>query len=443
MHPVTADALASAQPGSTRLPLDFFPDRGRVLPPQQIERWMGILLALGIVARLVRYGLRFPLWGDEAFLSASFLDRGYLDLLRPLEYHQVCPLLYLWGQLTVVKLLGFTEFTLRLFSLLCSIASLFLFRSLARRIVQGTSLLLAVGVFAVAYPGIRYAAEAKPYQSDLLVSLVLLSFCVAWWQRPERVGWLWGLAAIMPLAILLSYPAVFVAGGIVLAVAVMLWTLPLSRGWPAWCVLTAMLGLSFAAMLKLSAGPQMSADLGIMQHYWGDAFPPLHSLAALLRWLAWAHSGDLLAYPVGGPHGRSAATLCLAAVAILMLWRKRQLRLLLLLLAPLALNFAAAVMHRYPYAAAVRLSLYWAPVACLLVGIGAEVALGRLWPRRGRLPEAVLALLLAMLAVGSIVRDVSHPGKSESDIRPGISPAGSGLKWPATESWSAARPTWG
>jgi hypothetical protein len=417
MHRVAADTLPAARRDSTRLPLDFFPDRGRVLPPTQIERWMGILLALGIAARLVRYALRFPLWGDEAFLSASLLERGYLDMLRPLEYHQVCPLLFLWGQLTVVKLLGYTEFTLRLFSLVCSIASLFLFRSLARRLVRGTSLLVAVGVFAVAYPGIRYAAEAKPYQCDLLVSLVLLLFCVQWWRRPHRVGWLWGLAAMMPLAIGLSYPAVFVAGGIVIAVAVMLWTSPLVRGWPAWCALTAMLGVSFLAMLKCTGSSQMDANLVVMQQYWRDAFPPLHSIAAFLGWLVSSHSGELLAYPVGGPHGSSVATLCLVIVAILMLWRKRQSRLLLLLLAPLALNFVSALMHRYPYGTAVRLSLYWAPMACLLAGIGADVALARLWPRRGRFPEAAIVLLLAVLPVGSMVRDVSCPGKSDSDIR--------------------------
>ena len=379
---------------------------------------MAILMALGIAARLVRYALRFPLWGDEAFLSASLLDRGYLAMLRPLEYHQVCPLLFLWAQLTVVKLLGFTEFTLRLLSLACSIASLFLFRALARRIVQGTSLLVAVGIFAVAYPGIRYAAEAKPYQCDLLVSLVLLAFCVQWWRQPQRSGWLWGLSAIMPIAIGLSYPAVFVAGGIVAAVAVMLWTLPPARGWAAWCALTVMLGGSFLAMLKSTAGAQMTTSLGVMQVYWREAFPPLDSLGAFLRWLISAHTGDLLAYPVGGPHGGSAATLCLVAVGIVVLWRKRQSRLLLLLLlAPLALNFVAALLHRYPYGTAVRLSLYWAPMACLLSGIGVEVVLVRLWPRRGRLPEAALVFLLALLPVGSMVRDIAWPGKSDSDIR--------------------------
>jgi hypothetical protein len=417
MQPVTADPTATASPGDTGLPLDFFPNRSKVLPPEQIERWITMLLVLGIAARIVRYALRFPLWGDEAFLSASFLHRGYLDLLRPLEYHQVCPLLFLWGQLTIVKLLGFTEFTLRLFSLLCSIASLFVFRSLARRVVRGTSLLVAVGIFAVAYPGIRYAAEAKPYQCDLLVSLVLLLLCIQWWRRPQHVGWLWGLAVAMPIAIGLSYPSVFVAGGIVVAVAVMLWTLPLHRGWPAWGTLTALLGLSFLTMLKLSTGSQLQADLGEMQSYWHESFPPLHSLTALLRWLVSAHSGELLAYPIGGPHGGSAATLFFCAVAVLMLWRKRQSRLLLLLLTPLALNFVAALVHRYPYGMAVRLALYWAPMACLLSGMGVDVVLARLWPHRRRLPETAIVFALALLAVGSICRDVAYPGKSDSDIR--------------------------
>ncbi len=71
------------------------------------KRWIWTFLALGVLARLIRFALRFPLWPDEAFLSASFLNRGYLDMLRPLEYHQVCPLLFLWGELTVVKLLAF------------------------------------------------------------------------------------------------------------------------------------------------------------------------------------------------------------------------------------------------------------------------------------------------------------------------------------------------
>ena len=47
-------------------------------------RWQARLiwgfLILGVVARAVRFLLRFPLWEDECFLAANFIDR---DLFRP------------------------------------------------------------------------------------------------------------------------------------------------------------------------------------------------------------------------------------------------------------------------------------------------------------------------------------------------------------------------
>ena len=52
--------------------------------------------------------MNYPLWWDEAFVAVNFIRRDYLDLLRPLNYGQVCPILFLWCELTVVKILGFS-----------------------------------------------------------------------------------------------------------------------------------------------------------------------------------------------------------------------------------------------------------------------------------------------------------------------------------------------
>ena len=131
----------------------------------------------GLVLRLTRYLLRFPLWEDEAGLSANLLDRGYGGLLQPLHYLQVAPPLFLWGQLTLVKLLGFNEYSLRLLPFLCGVGSLLLFRHVAGRLLQGTALVLAVGLFAVSSRITWYSAEAKPYGCDLLVAA---SPCSPW-----------------------------------------------------------------------------------------------------------------------------------------------------------------------------------------------------------------------------------------------------------------------
>ena len=66
-------------------------------------------VALGIVIRLVRYLVDYPIWHDEAFLAANFWDRDYVDLLLPLEYGQVAPWLFLAIERTAVTWLGYSE----------------------------------------------------------------------------------------------------------------------------------------------------------------------------------------------------------------------------------------------------------------------------------------------------------------------------------------------
>ena len=113
-----------------------------------ISRATWAFVGLGLLVRLVRYLVVYPIWHDEAFVAVNFLNRGYLDLLRPLDYYQVCPFLFLWIELTVVRIFGFSESALRLFPAICGLASVLLFRHLAARLLRGIPLLLAVGVFA-------------------------------------------------------------------------------------------------------------------------------------------------------------------------------------------------------------------------------------------------------------------------------------------------------
>src|SRR5262249_39230200 len=148
---------------------------------------------LGCAFRLIRYAQNIPLWADECFLAVNFINRDYVELLNPLDNGQIAPLLYLWIERFVLNLAGFSESTLRLFPLLCGLASMVLFWRLARTAFPGEprSVLLAVGIFAVSVHPIRHAAEAKPYASDLLVALLLLAPAAEWLREPCRARWLW------------------------------------------------------------------------------------------------------------------------------------------------------------------------------------------------------------------------------------------------------------
>ena len=231
-----------------RRPLDTTPPGEALWTERRLEWATWAFVGLGVLLRVVRYLMDYPLWWDEAFLAVNFIRRGYLDLLRPLDYSQVCPILFLWIELTVVKLAGFSEWSLRLFPLACAGASVVVFRHVASRVVRGVPLLLAVGIFAVSFHPIRHAADVKPYASDLLVALALLAPAFAWWRRLDRTGPLWILAAVAPIAVALSHPAIFVAVGIAAALAPTIARARQRRVWIAYACFVASTVITFLAL---------------------------------------------------------------------------------------------------------------------------------------------------------------------------------------------------
>lgn len=418
MRDARATATEMPQRGDTLLsaPLGVPGDR---LTEHQAARWLWFFLALGVLARLVRFSLRFPLWEDEAFLATNLLDRGYGELLGPLECRQICPVLFLWVQLTVVKLFGFSEHTLRLFPLVTGLAELFLFRHLAGRFLKQSALVAAVALFAVAYPCIRYSAEAKPYGTDLFVSLVLMALLVEWWRRPDQRRWLWAMAAWMPLALGLSYPAVFVGGAAVALVGLALIRRQARGAWMPWLACGVTLLGSFAATYYLGARHVSSESYGQMANCYRDGFPPWQQPWRLPLWLLEVHASDLVAYPFGGERGASSATLLLIAVGVGIAIRRRSWPLLAFCLAPLALNLAAAGLGRYPYGQNVKFQLHLAAIFCMLAGLGAA---GGAWWLQGRRPFRIapfwsLLAILACLGLGSMARDVWFPAKSATTQR--------------------------
>src|SRR6476646_3499214 len=61
-----------------------------------LAQWTTFFVVLGVVLRLTRYAVNFPLSADEFMLAANLLDRGPFELLAPLEHNQVAPVGFLW-----------------------------------------------------------------------------------------------------------------------------------------------------------------------------------------------------------------------------------------------------------------------------------------------------------------------------------------------------------
>ncbi len=387
--------------------------------PVAVSRLTWAFLALGTIIRLVRFAVAHPPWGDECYVAANLIERDYAGLLRPLDYDQVAPVLFLWVELTAVRVLGFSEWSLRVYPTACAIAGLFVFRHLAGRVMAGPPLVMAVAIVAVAVNPIRHGGEAKPYAADFLASTVLLAMAVEWWRRPDRSRWLWGMAATAPIAMGTSIPAAFVLGGIGLAIAGPVFRERKAGVTAAYLALNGAIAVGVLASWKLYGGAQSATLKAYMDYYWSANFPPLRDPGRLVLWLIKAHTGDLFAYPVGGSNCASLATVACVVAGSVGLWRRGRSTIVAACLAPLVGALAASTIRAYPYGETERLMQFEGPMICLLAGSGLAWFAGRA-RRRPDSPRRVAVaflVLFAAIGAGSIVADVVRPAKSIYDLR--------------------------
>jgi hypothetical protein len=369
------------------------------------------LLLLGVLCRLHVYCLSFPIWRDEASLALNIVDRDFHGLLGELENFQVAPLLFLWIEKAVCQYLGSSPDLLRLAPLLAGVSALLLFWHLTRRCLAPLPAALALGCLAVAQAPIHLAATIKPYSFDLFTATLLLTLAVRYLQTPERLGNLIALALLIPFVVAASYPAIFVAAALSLVLLPVVWKYG-GRAGRCWLVaLNVLGGAAFALHLQLVGheghDPSLPDVQAYMAGFWQGGFPPRQPLAAL-GWLVRCHVGHLLSYPLELP-GSGLLGLLLAAAGARALYRQRRLDLLGLCLLPFALNFAASVLHRYPYAGGdQRIEQHLAPGICLLLGSGIADFIQRL-PAGRRLAMAGVACLLVLLALIAAVGDALRP----------------------------------
>ncbi len=406
-------------------------DSGRHIGPR-FGRWMTAFIVVGLAWRALRYLLAFPVWGDEAFVAWNLLTRDFAGMTRPLEYSEFVPLLFMWVQLGVCRLAGFSEHALRLVPFLCGAGALLLFADFCRRTMRTPATAAAVGIFAVSYYLVRHGAEIKPYAGDAFAAALLLNLGWRVHERPSRGRWA-ALLIVAPTAMWWSYPSAFVIGGVGLLLLVDAWRRPWGWAWPALGAYGLLIGASFASMYLLYARPQRQAGEWIAHtETWRGSFPPVLRPLELPGWLLEVHTGNLVAHPVGGKKGGSTATLLLVLAGIASTWRRSR-PVMIVLLGPAALNFIAAAMRAYPYGTSARVSLHLAPAICWLAGEGLAAALAFLSRRGtaaggGPAPGAgttgqavsmrlfgVVAGVILLIGLGGIVRDVLQPYKTTAD----------------------------
>ncbi len=381
---------------------------------RRVETLTLVLVVLGLAWRAVRYGEGFPIWGDEGAIAVNFFHAHWMDAFGRLAYGQIAPLGFLWSEIAITRLFGYSEWIVRLIPFLCGTASLLLFWRWAPRLVDRRTALLAVAVLAASFYAVRYCAEVKPYAADMLVAMVLMALAWQTHRWPRRLGWWLALTAGSALSIWLSYTAAFVVAGMGIFLFI---TLRRQRwAWLWLAVLAVVAGGSFLLMYWVYARPHAQADPWYTSIFWRYAFPPMAKPWLIPWWLLEIHASEMMAYPLGSKNFGSSFTLLMVVIGGVSLCRSGNGKVVLFLLAPLIPALLAAAAQKYPYGYALRTMLFMGPSFCLLMGAGLSACLRRLVPRRLS-PDGfrLTAMVIGAIAIVGMVRDVNRPTKDISD----------------------------
>jgi hypothetical protein len=330
---------------------------------QQTDAALLGLVVIGAALRLWQFSANTSLWLDEIFLASNILHRSIWQLLTvPLDYGQVAPIGFLLSEKLLSVSLGPSDFVLKLFPMLCSLAGLVGFAVVARRLLDGLAAPVALALFATARPLVVFAAQVKQYSSDVAIAVLLL------WVATELVGKIslrrsLLAGAVGAISVWFSQPAMLMVAALGVSIALIASYEPPESGGRNLLALVPALGLW--GISALCAGVVSIAFMGahtrdFMHQYWAEGFLPTPAWRAIeLHW-PWGELRALI-----GPGGLASLGYPISRLYILMmgfgvfiLWRRLGSRVLLLVM-PIAVTLSAAILRQYPFSD--RLILFLVP----------------------------------------------------------------------------------
>jgi hypothetical protein len=364
------------------------------------------LVVLGGLLRIVRYADNRSFWLDESMLGLNLLDRSAAGLRSTLDFVQSAPYGFLLLQKGVIDALGDSELALRMVPLVASLAALVLFALIARRLLAPTAAVLAVAMMVFGEPFLYQSSEAKPYSTDVLVSLVVVWLTLRVDTAAPRRAFLTSvllLGVASALGVWFSYPSVFVVAS---AIGALLLRLALERRLER-AAGVLVVGGTIAATFLFSFSASADSISTVNARVFAGS-PSLASEAWTTSRLAW--------YSFSDPGGfwdpvRWIVVLCLAVG--LVSFARHALDRVVLLAGPAALAVGAALMSKYPLGG--RFSLFFAPLIFVIVARGAWALWSR-WRWRVAIAVPIVLALVAPQVVASAVH-VAEPPRREH-IRP-------------------------
>src|SRR5271157_606604 len=361
-------------------------------------------LLLGIVGVLMRIRFYYSfgatsLTRDEAGLALSFVDTGFFELLKPLRWDQAAPIGFLLAEKAVMDVFGSSELSFRLFSLVTSILIIPLFYLLVRDVLSPVGVLVGLAIITLSEPLIYWGTLFKQYSFDVLIALVLLNLG-RWALRKSPVnGRYVVLGVIGAAAVWLSFPSVFVIGGVGFTLIASDLLEGRRREAVAWVASMSVCSVSFGLAYLLSFRYYAKNDN--LSTWWTYAFAPMPPRS--MGDVKWYIDNFFLLFP--SELGLRDAGLCgaLLLFGTYSLWRDPARRAAVpLFLGPIILTLIASGLRKYPFGD--RTMLFSNPRLATLVAAGVAAV----WEVRQPTMKVFVAIIVGTMLLYPLYLDAKY-----------------------------------
>jgi len=367
-----------------------------------------ILLFFGVALVFYQYSYNRSLWLDEASLALNVMERDPIGLLRPMDYGQVAPILFLQLANAVTVFLGENEYALRLIPLLAYLAALLLFYKVLRQLVSNNLAFIAgLSLFVFNQHLIFFSSEFKQYMSDVLVTVLLLYLVIHDGRSPKLK---YGILVIAgAFSIFLSNISILLFT-MVFPIFIMQAWLKKDRLAFSYTLISGGI-LSLVFLLYYFVFIRNHPLQAYMLDYWTRAngfIPTDLSDPATLKYLRLEFS-NLFTHVGFQGHllWKQLTPVSVALTVILLLaflWHSLRTRSpLIMLIAPVFAHLILSYLKMYPNST--RLILYQFPLFMVMITLGLQVILNSLSVRKW-IPELVIYLLVISSGLATITTKI-------------------------------------
>lgn len=383
------------------------------------DKFLWIIISVGIILRLIRYLYNPSLWFDEAANATYFLEQNITDFIHPSPLNiQSSPVGFLILVKGATQLFGSSEYALKLIPLLYGISALFLFYWVARYYIKPKAVPIALGLFAILDPMVYFSSELKAYSGDLAIALSLY-LATSYMQSRKITNYhalffgFWGVIAIW-----CSNPAVFILTGIGITFTIFYsmnkeWAVlkKLSFSFALWALSFLTYYFTFVRQVMINFSTLTNNDL-----FWAKqkAFMPLppRSLSDIQWFLEFPSM--ILNHPIGVTFtGLALFTFIVGAVV---LYKEQKDRFFIFVL-PVIITLLASSFKMYAFASAQI--LFITPAVLLFIAEGVE-HIREKTSQNSSLVWIVLVVLLFIHPSATAVYHIKKPFSRE-EIKPVLS----------------------